>query len=41
MNPDNREATGRLYLDPEGEKLAGGLIRARHLSYDDAHKLYG
>lgn len=28
VNPNNREPTGRLYLDPEGEKLAGGLIRA-------------
>jgi hypothetical protein len=41
VNPDNREPTGRLYLDPEGEKLAGGLIRARELSYEEAHKLYG
>jgi hypothetical protein len=41
VNPDNREPTGRLYLDPEGEKLSGGLVRARQLSYDEAHKLYG
>ena len=41
VNPNNREPTGRLYLDPEGEKLADGLIRARQLSYDEAHKLYG
>lgn len=41
VNPDNREPTGRLYLDPEGEKLAGGLVRARQLSYDEAHRLYG
>ena len=26
VNPDNREPTGRLYLDPEGEKLADGLV---------------
>jgi len=41
VNPDNREPTGRLYLDPQGEKLADGLVRARQLSYDEAHKLYG
>ena len=38
---DNREPTGRLYLDPQGEKLSDGLIRAKRLSYDDANKLYG
>ena len=41
VNPDNREPTGRVYLDPQGEQLTGGLIRARQLSYDEAHKLYG
>jgi hypothetical protein len=32
---------GRDYLDPAGEKLAGGLIRARRLSQDEAYRLYG
>ena len=41
VNPDNREATGRLYLDPQGEKLADGLIRARQLTYEESLKLYG
>lgn len=33
--------TGRVYLDPEGEKLKGGLIKAKRLGYREAHKLYG
>ena len=33
--------TGRVYLDPEGEKLAGGLIRARRVDYDEVNRLYG
>lgn len=41
INPDNSEPTGRLYIDPNGEKLKDGLIRARHLDYEDANKLYG
>jgi hypothetical protein len=32
---------GRDYLDPAGEKLAGGLIRARRLSQDEAYRRYG
>jgi hypothetical protein len=39
--PERGEPTGRVYLDPSGEKLAGGLIRARRLDYEEAHKLYG
>jgi hypothetical protein len=41
INPDNTEPTGRIYLDPNGEKLKGGLIRAKRIESDDAHKLYG
>ena len=33
--------TGRVYVDPNGEKLKGGLIRARKLGYKEAHDLYG
>jgi hypothetical protein len=32
---------GRDYLDPAGEKLPGGLIRARRLSQDEAFRRYG
>ncbi len=41
INPDNVEPTGRIYLDPNGQKLKGGLIRAKRIESDDAHKLYG
>jgi len=41
INSDNVEPTGRIYLDPNGEKLKGGLIRAKRIESDDAHKLYG
>ena len=33
--------TGRVYVDPNGEKLAGGLIRAPRISYQKANQLYG
>jgi hypothetical protein len=41
VDPSNPEATGRLYLDPNGEKLEGGLIRAPRLDHEEAHRLYG
>jgi len=37
----NTEPSGRLYLDPEGEKLSGGLIKAAKLSSKECHKKYG
>jgi len=33
--------SGRMYLDPDGEKLAGGLIRAPRISSEACHKKYG
>jgi hypothetical protein len=41
VRPSSTEPTGRLYLDPQGERLAGGLIRAKRLEYKEAHELYG
>lgn len=41
VDANNKESTGRLYLDPAGEKLADGLIRARRLDHEECHKLYG
>src|SRR5579863_4371342 len=41
INPDNSEPTGRIYLDPNGEKLKDGLIRARRVDYDEVNRLYG
>ena len=33
--------TGRVYVDPKGEKLDDGLVRAPLLDYKKAHQLYG
>lgn len=39
--PGSNLPTGRVYVDPNGESIGGGLIRARRLRYDEAHKLFG
>ena len=41
INPDSTESTGRIYIDPNGEKLKDGQIRARRVDYDEVNKLYG
>ena len=41
VKPGSEVATGRIYVDPNGEKLKDGLIRARLLEYDEVNKLYG
>ncbi len=41
VKPGSKLQTGRVYVDPEGEKVAGGLIRARMINFDEANKLYG
>lgn len=41
VRPGTTEPTGRVYLDPIGEKLDDGLIRARKISYKEVHELYG
>ena len=41
VRPGSREASGRVYLDPQGEKLAGGKIRAPRLDHFEVHKRYG
>jgi hypothetical protein len=40
-NPENPHAAERVYVDPIGEKIAGGLIRAPKISYSQANKMYG
>ena len=37
----NPKSPGRIYVDPNGEKLEGGRIRARILDHDETTKLYG
>lgn len=36
-----KEAGGRLYLDPDGEKLSGGRIKAPKMTSAECHKKYG
>lgn len=40
-DPEIKEPSGRLYLDAEGEKLSGGLIKAKKMSSSECHKKYG
>jgi hypothetical protein len=39
--PGNKKNPGRIYIDPNGEKIEGGKIRARLIEHDEADKLYG
>jgi len=41
VTPGSTQPTGRVYVDPNGEKLEGGTIRARLIEHDEADKLYG
>ncbi len=41
VDPDDNKDTRRVYLDPAGEKVRDGLIRARRINYREAHALYG
>lgn len=41
VRPGSTAPTGRVYLDPNGEKLKDGLIRARKISYKEVNELYG
>lgn len=40
-DPTNPKSPGRVYLDPMGEKVAGGLIKAPKITYGKANQLYG
>jgi hypothetical protein len=40
-NPENKNVASRVYVDPDGEKVAGGLIVAKKISSAAAHKKYG
>lgn len=40
-DPGNSRNPGRVYIDPLGEKVAGGLTRAPKITYGKANKLYG
>lgn len=40
-DPGNPKNPGRVYVDPMGEKVAGGLIHAPKITYGKANQLYG
>jgi hypothetical protein len=40
-NPENPKPPGRVYVDPLGEKLSGGLIKAPKVSYGEVNRKYG
>jgi hypothetical protein len=40
-NPENKNPIARVYVDPEGEKVAGGLIVAKKMTSSECHKKYG
>lgn len=41
VRPGSQLPTGRVYLDPDGERLSGGLVRAPRMGYNEAHRKYG
>jgi hypothetical protein len=41
VNPTSKLHTGRVYIDPHGEQMAGGLTRAKVIGYKEADQLYG
>jgi hypothetical protein len=40
-DPGNPKRPGRVYVDPLGEELAGGLVKAPKISYGKANQMYG
>lgn len=40
-DPTIKLSTGRLYLDPDGEKIKDGLIVAKKMTSSECHKKYG
>jgi hypothetical protein len=39
--PVNPKSPGRVYIDPLGEQVAGGLIKAAKITYGKANAMYG
>lgn len=40
-NPENKNTASRVYVDPAGDKVQGGLIVAKKISSAEAHRKYG
>ena len=41
VSPEKKAPSSRVYVDPNGEKIEGGRIRARLIDHEEADKLYG
>lgn len=41
INPENTNVSGRVYLDPLGEPVAGGLVKAPKITHTAAARMYG
>lgn len=40
-DPGNPKNPGRVYVDPMGEKVSGGLVKAPKITYGKANQMYG
>jgi hypothetical protein len=40
-NPENPRVSARVYVDPDGERVRGGLVVARKISSAECHRKYG
>ena len=40
-DPGNPKPPGRVYVDPMGEKVVGGLIKAAKVSHGEVNRKYG
>jgi hypothetical protein len=40
-NPESTKSSRRVYIDPEGEKVRSGLILAKKITSEEAHRKYG
>lgn len=41
VDPASKRRTGRVHIDPAGEKFSEGRIKARKIGTDEVLKLYG
>ncbi|MCH2132009.1 MAG: hypothetical protein MK179_22950 [Pirellulaceae bacterium] len=41
VRPGSKLPTGRVYVNPQGEEMAGGLIKAPRIGYKESHDLFG
>lgn len=41
INSTNPNVSGRVYIDPMGEKVSGGLVKAPKITHGEANRLYG